>query len=55
MYPCERSIGHHEGDASLGFGPWLPRGFTVHEIPGGHESMWDHPNVEVLAAALTSR
>jgi hypothetical protein len=54
VYPCTRSIRHHHGDASLGFGAWLPRGFIVHEIPGGHESMWEHPNLEVLAAALTA-
>jgi acetoacetyl-CoA synthetase len=55
VYPCTRSIRHHDGDASLGFGAWLPRGFTVHEIPGGHETMWEHPNLDVLAAALTPR
>jgi hypothetical protein len=54
VYPCTRSIRHHHGDASLGFATWLPRGFAVHEVPGGHHSMWEHPNVEVLATALTA-
>jgi acetoacetyl-CoA synthetase len=55
MYPCARSIRHRNADASLGFAPWLPWGFTVHEVPGRHDSMWEHPNIEVLAAALTIR
>lgn len=41
-------------DPSLRWAPYLRGGFEVVPVPGTHMQILDHPNVEVVAAALTA-
>jgi amino acid adenylation domain-containing protein len=45
----------HKADRDLGWAELISEGLQIVDIPGGHLTLFDEPNVEVLAAAFTER
>lgn len=39
-------------DPLWGWGTLASDGITLHDVPGDHDSLWEEPQVEVLAAKL---
>jgi thioesterase domain-containing protein len=52
LYPCATSVEMNGSDPSLGWSPWLQHGFEVVRLPGDHRSLWQPPQIGVLAASL---
>jgi amino acid adenylation domain-containing protein len=44
-----------EAESDLGWAGLCSKGLEIVDIPGGHLTIFDEPNVQVLAAALTAR
>jgi amino acid adenylation domain-containing protein len=44
-----------KADRDLGWAELISEGLQIVDIPGGHLTLFDEPNVEVLAAAFTER
>ena len=39
-------------DPQWGWGHLTSEGITIHDVPGDHETMWEEPHAQVLAAKL---
>ena len=44
-----------EADRDLGWAELVSEGLQIVDIPGGHLTIFDEPNVAILAAALIER
>ncbi|MCU0269949.1 MAG: alpha/beta fold hydrolase [Acidimicrobiales bacterium] len=52
LYTTRASVDRCGGDPSLRWAPFLRGGFEVVPVPGNHHSLWEPPNLEVVAGEI---
>jgi thioesterase domain-containing protein len=52
LFTTDGSVARSDADPSLRWATNLRSGCDVIPVPGDHHTMWDHPNVETVVAAL---